>query len=63
VWAERGRQVWEAPDQAVLLEVLGPRTLVAQAPTVDAVEALADGLTARRAPDLRGTLARLLGRW
>jgi hypothetical protein len=59
LWADGGRRVWEAPDQAILLEVGGPRSLVVQAPTVADVEALADRLSARRPTDLRGTLARL----
>ncbi len=42
VWAEQGRQVWQAADQAILLEVRADQTRMVQAPTVATAEALAD---------------------
>ncbi len=63
VWAEHGRRIWETPEQAILLEVLGDRSLHVQAPTVAAAEALADALSGRRLPDARDALARLRRAW
>ncbi len=51
LWAEQGRQIWEAADQAVLLDVQGALSLTVQAPTVAQAEALADAAqTAPPAP-------------
>jgi hypothetical protein len=42
LWAEQGRQIWRAADQAILLDVQGSLSLTVQAPTVAEAEALAD---------------------
>jgi hypothetical protein len=46
VWAEQGRQIWEAPDQAILLDVQDNLSLTVQAPAIAQVEALADAALA-----------------
>jgi hypothetical protein len=50
LWAEQGRQIWAAADQAILLDVQGSLSLTIQAPTVAAAEALADAARAVLAP-------------
>jgi hypothetical protein len=46
VWAEQGRQIWEAPDQAILLDVQDNLSLTIQAPAIAQVETLADAALA-----------------
>ncbi len=60
LWAENGRQIWRVPDQAILLEVAGERSLSVQAPTVADAETLADAADEAHARAPLRALTRLL---